>query len=46
LPKGAELPEINMKNNDVFLKDSETTSNAIKKMHRKDLYFTGLKPDN
>jgi hypothetical protein len=35
-----------MKNNDVFLKDSETTSNAIKKMHRKDLYFTGLKPDN
>ncbi|CAK79455.1 unnamed protein product (macronuclear) [Paramecium tetraurelia] len=46
LPKGAELPEINIKNDDAFLKDSETTSNAIKKMHKKDLYFTGLKSDN
>lgn len=46
MPKGAELPEINVKKDNVFLKDSETTSNAIKKMHKKDLYFTGLKPDN
>jgi hypothetical protein len=34
-----------MKAKDVFSKDEETKTNAIKRMHKKYLHYTGLKPD-
>lgn len=44
LPKAAELPEVDIKQEGAFLKDSETTSNAMKRLPRKDFMY--LKPDN